>query len=297
MSYTAIALVVTAAVIHAGWNLAAKRASTGGPSLVWLSTVAGTVGYAPLAIGILIWTRPAFTIDFTTAIVVSGVLHVCYFLLLQRGYAVGDLSVVYPLARGTGPLLSVVFAVLVLAERPGPLGLVGAAAVVVGILIVSSGSQSASDPVAGAPARPVRQRLGGVGYGLATGVVIASYTVWDARAVGLLAISPVIYDWGNGVVRAAVLTPYVHRRWSRVVEVWRANRREVLIIGLLAPLSYILVLVAFTMAPVSLVAPSRELSIVIATLFGWLLLREPQPGLRLAGAIVVLGGVVAIAAT
>jgi drug/metabolite transporter (DMT)-like permease len=283
MSPTALTLVVAAAFCHAGWNLAAKRAGTSGPVLLWLSTVVTTVLYLP----IVLLLRQQVTWLAVGLIVVSAVLHLGYFLLLQRGYAIGDLSVVYPLARGTGPLLSVAVAVLLLGERPGWLALAGAAAVIGGILIVSGGGL-------GSAKQHHRKSLA---YGLATGTLIAAYTVFDAHAVGALAITPVLFDWGNNAARMLLLAPYAARNRDRVRQVWRVHRRETIVIGVLSPLAYVLVLFAYTMAPISLVAPARELSIVVGSLFGWLLLREPNPARRLLGAVVVLGGVVALAST
>ncbi|MEV6526316.1 EamA family transporter [Longispora sp. NPDC051575] len=281
MPPAAIALVVAAAFCHAGWNLAAKRAGDGGPALLWLSTVVSALLYAPA----LFFVRPSFTLAAVAVIFCSAVLHLGYFVLLQRGYRVGDLSVVYPLARGTGPLLSVGVAVLVLHERPGWLALGGAVAVVAGILILSSG------PGTGDRAK----RRTGFAYGLLVGVFIAGYTLFDAHAVGPLAVAPLFYEWGSNVFRLLFLSPYAARNPGKVGDVWRRYRKEVLVIGALSPLAYILVLFAYRMAPVSLVAPARELSIVVGSVFGWLLLREPNPVRRLLGAAVVLGGVVALA--
>lgn len=283
MSPAALTLVVVAAFCHAGWNLAAKRAGTGGPPLLWLSTVVTTVLYLP----VVILLRPRISWLTVGLIMISAVVHLGYFLLLQRGYATGDLSVVYPLARGTGPLLSVVVAVLLLGERPGWLALAGAATVIGGILIVSGG---------GLGGGRLRHRES-LAYGLGAGALIAAYTVFDAHAVGALAVSPLLFDWGNSAARMVLLTPHAVRKRDRVRQVWRAHRREAIVIGVLSPLAYILVLFAYTMAPISLVAPARELSIVIGSLCGWLLLREPNPARRLLGAVVVLGGVVTLAST
>ncbi len=288
MSPVALALVLGAAVAHATWNLAAKRAGRGGTAFVWLSSATGVVVWAPLGLGVLVLTRARFDLVAVLVTVVSASIHVGYFVLLQRGYRAGDLSVVYPLARGTGPLLSVTLAVLVFAERPGWLALAGAAAVVAGIFVVGLGRPAGT---------PTGHRLAaGVGYGVATGVMIAMYTLWDAHAVTALALSPIVYDWGNELFRTALLTPYAARRFDRVREIWRAHRLEVIVVGVLSPLAYILVLIAYTMADVSLVAPARESSIVIGTLFGWLLLHESQPGRRLFGALIVVAGIAALAA-
>ncbi|MGH3648465.1 MAG: EamA family transporter, partial [Micromonosporaceae bacterium] len=151
MSLVAFALVLGSALSHATWNLAAKRASGGGLAFVWLRATCSTVIYLPLAI----WFLHPLSAPALAVITLSAAVHAGYFLLLQRGYAVGDLSLVYPLARGTGPLLSVVAAILILGDRPGPVGLAGAALVVLGILVIGTGAARA----AVAPAVAVERAL------------------------------------------------------------------------------------------------------------------------------------------
>ncbi|HIW62315.1 MAG TPA: DMT family transporter [Candidatus Stackebrandtia excrementipullorum] len=285
MDPLAIILVATAAVCHAVWNLYAKRAADGGSVFVWLNSCVTTVAYLPVVVFLVVTSPPAWTWTLLIAVIVTGILHLGYTVVLQRGYQHGDMSVVYPLARGTGPALSVTFAILVFGERPGLLGMLGAVAVVGGILVIGLG-RSASGRLSA-----------GVAYGLATGCLIASYTVWDAWAVGPLAISPILYEWGSTVTRSLLLTPHAVRHRSDIRRVWRDYRVPVFVVALIAPAAYVLVLFAYRYAPVSLVAPARELSIVIASVFAWLLLREPQAGRRITGAVVVLLGVAALAFT
>jgi drug/metabolite transporter (DMT)-like permease len=220
------------------------------------------------------------------AAAVTAVLHVAYGVVLQRGYRVGDLSVVYPVARGTGPLLSVLAAVLVLGERPGPLGLVGAFLVVAGVLVISTG-RKADNP---------RAVKAGILYGLLTGAVIAGYTLWDAHSVTGLGVPPVIYFGLGSVLQSVLLVPGALADRAEVSRIWREQRREVLLVAVLSPIAYILVLFALTMAPVSLVAPARELSIVLGGLAAWLVLGERDAVRRLAGSVIVLSGIAAIAA-
>ncbi|GAA4909382.1 EamA family transporter [Stackebrandtia albiflava] len=280
----ALLFVAAAAVCHAVWNLYAKRAADGGPVFVWLNSVASAVIYLPVMLIAVVLSPPQWSWMLPAAMLVTAVLHLAYSVVLQRGYQRGDMSVVYPLARGTGPALSVTFAIVVFGERPGLIGILGAAGVVLGILIIGLGRSSGTRLTAG------------VGYGLVTGVLIASYTVWDAWAVGPLAISPILFDWGNNLGRGLMLAPYALRRRDEIRRVWRRHRTAVLVVATIAPAAYILVLFAYRYAPVSLVAPARELSIVIGSVFAWLLLREPQAGRRITGAAVVLLGVVALAA-
>lgn len=282
MSPTAVVFVVVAAFAHAGWNTAAKRAGGGG-AFVWVYSALSVALLVPAAIVYLVVTgdRPAWA--WLLAVVVSGLLHAGYFVLLQRGYAEADMSVVYPLARGTGPLLTVVFAVTVLGERPGALALAGAGAVIVGVFVIGGGSAGGG------------RALTGVGYGLVTGLTIAGYTVWDDHAVTTLAVPPLAQMAGSVAVEALVLSPVALAHRAELPALWRQHRWKAVVITVLSPLAYVLVLYALRIAPVALVAPARELSIVIGGVIAWRVLHEPSPARRLAGAVVVLAGVFALA--
>jgi drug/metabolite transporter (DMT)-like permease len=272
----AIMLVLGAAVSHAGWNLCAKRVPHGGAPFVWLTAALSFLLLLPVAVVYVV--RDGMPGIWWVAIAITGTLHLGYFLLLQRGYRVGDLSVVYPLARGSGPLLSIVAAVWLLGERPGTTALVGAAAVIAGVFVIGGLNTGR-----------------GAAYGFATGVLIAAYTLWDAHAVTALAVSPLVLMTGSFAVETVLLASYAWPRRQEVGELWRGHRLPVLAVVLLSPLAYLLVLFAMRLAPVSLVAPARELSIVFGSLGAWLLLGEPNPARRLAGAVIVVAGVAAIA--
>lgn len=135
----------------------------------------------------------------------------------------------------------------------------------------------------------------GIIYGLLTGVSIAAYTLWDASVVNGGGVSPLTFMVGCTLGELVLLAPLALRRRAQLVTVWRSFKREAVIVGLLSPLSYILVLWAMQLAPVSLVAPARELSVVLVSLAGWLIYREPNPVQRMVGAVVVLGGVALLA--
>ncbi|MFI9454439.1 EamA family transporter [Amycolatopsis sp. NPDC052450] len=290
MNATALSLVVIAAVIHAGWNLAAKRIRRGGARFVWAYYSFSAILLVPvMAVSLAVEPqRPQWTWLF--AAVVTAVFHVTYGIVLQRGYAVGDLSVVYPVARGTGPLLSVLAAVVLLGERPGVLGLIGAFLVIAGVLVIGTGRAPAH---ADAADRVARRK--GVAYGLLTGVTIAAYTLWDAHSVTGLGVPPIIYFGTGAIVQSLLMAPYALKDREEVAWLWREHKREILIVGLLSPVAYLLVLYALQIAPVSLVAPARELSIVLGGLAAWLVLGEANAVRRLAGSAVVLAGITAIA--
>ncbi|TCP54865.1 EamA-like transporter family protein [Tamaricihabitans halophyticus] len=283
MDSAAVLLVLGAAMVHALWNLSAKRVANGGALFVAAYYTVSAVVCLPLAVLWLLWEGSTPHWSWLAAGAVTAIWHVLYGVLLQRGYAVGDMSVVYPLARGSGPLLTVLAAVLLLGERPGALGLVGALVIVAGVFVISFGGAG------------VAPNAVSIGYGVATGAAIAGYTLWDAHSVTALAVPPLVYFGLGSVLQSMLLAPYALHRRAELSQLLRAHWRHVLIVGLLSPVAYLLVLYAMRIAPVSMVAPVRETSIVIGAVIGWLVLREPNPARRLVGSVVVLAGVVAIA--
>ena len=286
MSPTAIVLVVVAAFAHAGWNTSAKRAGAGGSVFVWLYAAMSVVLLVPVVVVELLVTGRVPAPSWALALGVSGLLHSAYFVLLQRGYADGDMSVVYPLARGTGPLVSVLFAVVVLGERPGWVALAGGLAVVVGVFVIGG---------AGAAADDGGRRWVGVAYGVVTGITIAGYTLWDAHSVTTLAVPPLVQLCGSVVVETTVLVPVALAKRAELARQWREHRWDAAVVAVLSPLAYTLILYALRIAPVALVAPARELAIVIGGVIAWRVLHEPNPARRLAGAAIVLAGVFALA--
>jgi len=287
----ALVLVLVAAGAHAGWNVLAKTAS-GGATFVWLFSSVAVVLWLPAALVAIAVAPGSLGLEGVGFMAGSGALHALYFVLLQRGYREGDLSLVYPLARGTGPLLSTLAALVIFSERPSALALLGGA-IIVGAVLSLAG---AGDP-ASSPRTPGRDggRGRAVGFALATGVAIASYTLWDKQAVGPLGLSPVVYYWGTNVAETALLTPFVAHRRAEVRRTWHAYRRQVLGVALLSPLAYILVLFALAHAPVSYVAPARELSILVGAVAGITVLDEGHPRRRMLAAAAIFAGIVALA--
>ncbi|MBI2723577.1 MAG: EamA family transporter [Chloroflexi bacterium] len=285
MPALAVALLLGAAVAHATWNYLAKGAR-GDAAFMFAFALCAEVVYLPIAVIAFVITGQDLGWKPLVFVTVSGGLNAGYFLLLSQGYRVGDLSLVYPLARGTGPALSVVGAVLLFGDRPSILAYGGAGLVVVGILIMSW------SPQVRARAEVTRSVL----FAVATGAVIATYTLWDSR--GVLVVTPVLYSYGLDLSRMLFLAPLVLRTEGgrrSVAAVFREQRLAVVGIGVLSPGAYILVLAALTLAPVSYVAPAREISILFGALLGWRLLGESDPGRRLAGAGAIVAGVFALA--
>lgn len=241
--------------------------------------------YAPIAVAVWkLWPQTFTPIDFLF-IAGNGVLHTVYFITLQRGYRAGDLSVVYPLARGTGPLLASTVAILFFGERPTPLAIAGIIVIVAGVFLTSGFHRM----------RDAATRTS-VFYGLATGVSIAIYTLWDKHAMTALALSPILYDWGGNVARLIFMTPVAVKRWGEVRSAYRDYRVEAAGIAVLSPLAYLLVLWALTWTPVIYVAPARELSIMFGTFYGIILFKEREHAhQRLIAAALMLCGIVALA--
>lgn len=285
MSYTALTLIVLAAFIHATWNLLAKRAAQAGPTFVFVYTGIATLAYLPWVAWLILQGSVSWNLPVIVCIVLSGVLHLAYSLFLQRGYQVADLSVVYPIARGTGPMLSTIGAFLLLGEAPSAYGVAGLFAIVAGIILISTQGNITKFR------QPAAQR--GVRWGMLTGGAISGYTVVDAYGVKLLGIHPVVLDWCANAARVVILLPWVIAN-RRIVRERMKNRWLLAVaVGVLSPASYILVLIALqTGAPLSLAAPAREMSMMVGALLGLIILREKVGPARLLGCAILVGGVI-----
>ena len=305
MNGYAIGLILAAACFHAVWNLPAKRASRSGAVFVWLFTACSSVILGPIAVAIVVFQQPDLGLAAWIFMAGTALLHLLYFVVLQRGYAVGDLSVVYPLARGTGPALSTALAILILHEQPTGLAILGVVLVVGGVFLLTFGSVAKTSGTSGL--RPA------IMWGLMCGVCIASYSVWDKCAVspgsvppalaelfaqfGVQAkpVSPVLLELFANFGVCLMLTPHAMRRIETVRSVWRDHWREALGVAILAPTSYILILTAMVFTPLSYVAPAREISILLGALLGARLLNERHTRRRLLAAGLMVCGVIALA--
>ncbi len=284
MTTVAVALVLGSAFIHATWNLLAKRVE-GGTAFLWPVYVVSAVLYAPLALAVVLVARPVIGAAQLLFIAGTVVLHLGYFAFLTAGYRAGDLSLVYPVSRATGPLLSTAGAIALFAERPTPLALAGGLLIVVGAVVLTG------DPRALHAAGASRA----LAYALLTGGTIALYTLWDKQAVSTLAIPPLLYDWARNVGLAVVVAPAALRQRAAVARHLRTDRREVLGVAILSPLAYILVLTALSVSPVSYVAPLRESGILVGALLGTRLLAEEGGRRRVAAAAAMALGILALA--
>ncbi len=286
MNHLVMLLVLVAAFVHASWNLLAKKAGNSA-GFLWLFSTLTAILYIPVLVILVLIERPHLNGLQVLFILGTACLHIAYFFFLQRGYAVGDLSIAYPLARGAAPLISVAGAIVLLGERPSLIALLGIALLLGGVIcLVGNPLQLMKQ---GAVAHIV------IGYALLTSLFIATYTIWDKYAVSTLLISPLLLDGSSNIARAGLLTPTIVGKWDSVKETWRRHRGEVVGVALLSPLAYVLVLFAMSISPVSSVAPLRECSVLIGTFMGTRFLAEKQVWRRLGAAGVILAGIVLLA--
>ncbi|MBJ2164572.1 EamA family transporter [Acidovorax sp. IB03] len=361
MSLNAFALIILAGLIHACWNIAAKKAG-GDSRFAFFTSVLMMFFWAPLGWWLGRDAVPLWGAVEWGFVVASGVLHVVYYVILLRGYRKADLTVVYPLARGSGPLLSSLVAITLLGEQISALGALGIAGVVGGVFLIAGGPgllRAAHDPaallrgyrkadltvvyplargsgpllsslvaitllgeqisalgalgiagvvggvflIAGGPGLlraahdpAARQRVHkGIAYGLLTGAFIASYTVVDGYAVKVLLMSPILIDYMGNFVRVGLLAPVVLRDLPTARTLWLAQWRFALLVAVVSPVAYVLVLYAMQQAPLSHVAPAREVSMLFAALIGGHLLGEGDRLARVCGAVCIAAGVTALA--
>jgi len=285
MSSLALLLVLTAAVVHATWNFLLKR-SGGGTVFVWWFATLSALIYAPLALGLVWYLKPVFHWQHYALMAASAALHTVYYMALDRGYRSGDLSLVYPIARGSGPLITVLCAVLWLGETPSAIAITGALLIGAGAVILTGGLDHLR----------TSGSLPAVGFALITGCMIAGYTLVDKVAVSVLLIPPLVQDWAANLGRVALMTPMAVARKHEWLPTWQRAKKEIVAVAILCPLSYILVLSAMVFTPVSYVAPAREISILVAALMGTQLLAEGHTTRRLAAAAAMVAGIVCLTA-
>ncbi|AMU67971.1 DMT family transporter [Mycobacteroides abscessus] len=278
-----VAIVLVAAVAHAIWNTASKYKHGDTVLFVWASSCLAALLCVPIGAAAVVTGSQAINGQLAAGSTVSAVLHVVYFLTLQTGYDRFDLGVIYPVARGTGPILTVLCAILLLGERPTRIAGLGAVAIIIGIIVV-----------AGVPRHSDRRAVPAVYWGAATGAAIAAYTLWDSYAVTTLHLNPVAFFTSTFLLQGLMLTPRALRLRSHIASTITSNTAPILIVAVFTPLAYILVLIAMQSAPLALVAPLRESSIVIGSLLAWWLFHENHLWRRIIGATIVLAGIATI---
>jgi uncharacterized membrane protein len=258
-----IAIVLVSAALHVAWNV---RLKTAGDPLrtATVGMLAASVGIVP--VGIAAWWldgQPALPVEGVALGVVSGVVEAVYFVLLSAAYRRGDLSVVYPIARGTAPLLAVVIGVGIFGERLGIAGSIGVAFLLVGFLILQ---------------RPWRAVRGhgldpSVAFAFATGIAIATYSAIDRAGTRL--IDPLTYAailWVTAAICLVLWVRFVVR--GEILAGGAEQIRYAAIGGWLTLIAYLLILWALSLAPLSGVAPLRESAAVFAAAWGSVRLGE-----------------------
>jgi len=282
VSGSAIALVVCAAVLHATWNALAKRAENQF-AFLWSSVSLATLLLLPIGLVRLSGEgAPMAGLPFVAS---SVGIHALYFWALGRSYRHGDFSRVYPMARGLGVAIVPLIALPVFGERLSWLGSLGIGLIVLGIVTLGRNPSQA---------RSAGGRIGaGTAWAIVTGLTIAGYSLVDKAGVARLHPIPYIALMGLGL--SVVLSPVVVADRRALVHEWRRCWRTILIASAMNLTSYLLVLFAFRLSKVGYVVASRELSILFSAFIGSLWLGEGRLAPRLAGASVVLAGVICVA--
>ncbi|MFN2744165.1 SMR family transporter [Bacillus sp. z60-18] len=284
MTAAGFCILLLSAFIHATWNYLSKKAG-GGAAFIWLFTAIAAIVYTPLAIGVVLYEKPDFGIWQIVLIMASILAHLGFFLVLQKGYQKGDLSLVYPIARGTGPLITCLLAVVVFHEQLTLPAVIGILLIVVSILFFTGGIKRLTESGSLIP----------ILYGLLIGAIIAAYTLLDKAAVSHFLVPPLLLDYCNTLGRFILLTPFAAKNWHQVRSEWKQHRIEAAGVGILNSLAYILALSVMVFAPVSHVAPIREVSILIGTVMGAVLLSEGFGHRRIIAALFMVSGVISVA--
>jgi Putative glucose uptake permease len=277
----ALALVLLSGLVHSIWNLYTKR-SVNKAAFLWLTQLIALVVFTPLTIAQ--WDMSRMTGTGMLLIFASMLLHGLYMLLLARTYTVGDFSQVYPIMRGTSPLIVPIIGTALLGEHLSTIGWIGVAIIVVGIALTSNLRFKRAESRQTSYMAPL--------LALAVGLCIASYIVVDKLALEYLP-AVVLNEATN--VGNSLLLGYAAYRTRAVKSELQVNWRTILLGGILAPGGYMLFLYALSLAPVAQLAPMREIGTVFGTLMGIFFLQEPQGKRRIGSSILITTGVILLA--
>jgi drug/metabolite transporter (DMT)-like permease len=284
MSPLALTLVLLASVTHAVWNFLAKK-SNGGVAFIWLTYLGSTILFLPGILWVIMESSETFTFNMFWIISVSAILRLCYFMVLQTGYRKADLSVVYPVARGSAPLFSTLGAIIILNETPTGNSVAGLGLIITGVFVISKPKIQKFDD----------SLKNGLMFGTATGLLTGLYTLWDKQALTLS--SPLYLTYASHALGVVVLAPVVFRQKEIVRATLTREMFAIITIAILSPLSYLLVLIAMKTSPVIYVAPAREVSIIFGVWLGNRLMSEKDTRHRIAGATLIFIGILFLAAT
>jgi drug/metabolite transporter (DMT)-like permease len=284
MTLNTLALLILAALLHGGAHVAFKRAADK-LAFAWWQLLAIIVVYSP----VLLTSRWDWSPTVWLIVAGSAVAEAAYFYTTSRAYTLGDLSVTYPLARGSAPLFITLWAVLFLRERPSVLGYAGIVTIASGLFLVNlPGLSDIARPLRGL-AQPASR------WALTAGLCIGVYSTLDK--VGVKFISPLLYIYIVLVVTWLVMTPgwWLARKTNLLAVEWRANKWSAALAGVAVVGAYTLVLMAMQRSPVSYVGSVREMSVVLTAWIGSTFLGEGKTGWRVTASALVVAGILLIA--
>jgi len=275
----AFTLVLLSGALHSVWNLFTKRSGSK-DAFLWHSQWVSIIVFLPLIYSDarkIEWGAMAILL-----IGLSMILHAVYTILLAKAYTVGDLSQVYPIMRGTSPLIVPIVGILLLGESLSLLGWLGILIIIGGIVTLSRSSRSNSK---------IPTNKSAVLYAFAIGVCIASYIVVDKLALTYVPLFAL--NAATNVGNLIALT-YFAQRSGQWREEWRVNRLAIVFVGVIAPGGYLLFLQALSMADVAALAPMREIGTAFGAMLGVWLLKESNGSVRIPAAILITIGVIII---
>lgn len=288
-----IAVMLVAGACHAGWNLVAKRTDADRTLLLMVASGLIVVTLAPWALTHLPTQSVALAIG---CVALRGVLNAVYLVALSKSYHHFDLSLAYPLVRGTGPVVATVLAIAILGERPELIGLAGLAVTSLAILAMAATGRRTPGSEPPGSERPAgeRHRLEGAAAVLLTGVTIGAYTVVDK--VGVRYWEPVAYFCFVELTGLAVVGVYLVRRRQvgELIAVGRRHLPSAAVCAVLIGTSYVLALYALQHSLASYIAPLREVSVLFGAALGMLILKEDHGAKRIVAAAGIVVGLVLV---
>ncbi len=285
MLISSLLLLLTAAAMHAIANALMKRSRVKLAFVWWMLAVSCVLG-APLwfffpKVEPLAWTL----------VLISGVLEVIYFLTLTRAYNTGDLSVVYPIARGSAPLFLLIWAIILLQERPTSLGMAGVVAIAIGLYLINLRSLRDWN-------RPLHSfKSAAPRWALLTGVLISAYTAVDKRGVAYFPpLAYIYFVLFVGWICLSVQWLFPNHRAALLAEISNRKRLAAIVAAaVFGTAGYTLVLAAMRLSPASYVGAVREVSVVIGAWIGVRFMGEQGGSMRILASSLVTAGVLLIA--
>jgi drug/metabolite transporter (DMT)-like permease len=274
----AFVLVIVSALLHALWNFMTKRVS-GNLSVLYLALLFASILLMPFAVVFVV--ADSLLPNSVVYILATGIVHAFYFLFLSKAYTYGNISIVYPVARGCGVVGTALMAVVILRESVSALGITGIICTSLGVLSIGLKRDDHIDYGKG------------LLYALLVGVTMIFYSIIDK--VAMASINPVVYIFGLFLFSVFFLTPYVFRaRREELHDAWRKYKKYSMVIGAGSAVGYLIILYVFRMAQVSYVVAVRELSVAVGAMLGMTYLREASSRRKVAGIVLIVIGLVMI---